>query len=424
MRTDGKKAVHRPAHGQDETVLVQNDIVIAGGGLAGAIAALTAATHAPQGSVTWLIAEDAPLAELRRTGSDQRLITRLCGDPSEYLPCFPRGGSDALPEFYAFGPEQTREWCRRHQLDALPQPDGILRLPEEAPGLADALPALATRAGVNIRTGEKLVAVEAKPQGGFWITVTAERTVQCQRLILAGDPENIPQAVKAAESLGHTVERPVPSLFHFLIDSPLFKNMRAERVRAARLSLPGLGAESAGPLELHPWGLAGDAVLEVSSRAARDLAQPQGQALRVNWCGPQKASRLLEERVRLHPRQRLVSEPLAELPEPLWAYLLGAAGLDPDRHWGQLKKGELRGLQDQLENTELHLTRKKLALCERALCGGVARDEIEFETMASLKVPGLHLAGDLVDVDGFAGGWHRQWHWTSGHAAGLACAEV
>ncbi|MBC2594775.1 aminoacetone oxidase family FAD-binding enzyme [Ruficoccus amylovorans] len=403
--------------------MVQNEITIAGGGLAGAVAAITAAGHAPGTAVTWLVAESEPLEELSRTGSDQRLITRLCDDPSELLPCFPRGGNDVLPEFYAFGPQQTLEWCQRHALEGLTRENGTLRLAEEAPPLAAQLTALARRVGVNIRTEEKLVAVEAKPQGGFWITVTNERTVQCQRLILAGDPLNTPQAARAAESLGHTVERPVPSLFNFLIDDPLFKNMRAERVKNVLLSLPALGLDTSGPLELHPWGLAGEAVLALSSRAARELVQPQGQALRINWCGPLKVSRLLEERVRLHPRQRLVSEPVAELPDPVWAHLLTASGLDPDRYWGQLKKPELRKLKESLELTELHLTRKKLASPERAICGGVERGEIDFETMASLRSPGLYLAGDIVDVDGFAGGPHRQWHWTSGHAAGLAVCD-
>ncbi|QYY36014.1 aminoacetone oxidase family FAD-binding enzyme [Ruficoccus sp. ZRK36] len=400
--------------------MVHNDIVIAGGGLAGAMAAITAAEKAT-GQVTWLIAEEAPLAELQRTGSDARLVTCSCADPSELLPSYPRGGHDALPELYAFGPEQTQEWCHHHNIDLYETAEGTLRLPDEAPDLPARLIELARKAGVDIRTGEKLVAVEAKPQGGFWLTVTAERTVQCAQLVLAGDPENIPQVIRAATSLGHSVERPVPSLFHFLIDDPLFKGMRAEHVSTVRLFLPALGLETTGPLLLEPWGLAGESVLELACLAAPELAKPNDQALRINWCGRLKASRLLEERVRLHPRQRLISEPLAELPAPLWSYLLEAAGLDPDRHWGQLKKGELRSLQDHLENTELHLVRKKLAASERALCGGVARTEIDFETMGSLLVPGLYLVGDLVDVDGFANGPHRQWLWTSGHAAGRAC---
>ncbi len=423
MAAGRKKPVHRPAHGQDERGLVQNEIIIAGGGLAGALAAITAAEHNPAGAVTWLIASGEPLAELRRSGSDERLITRLCDDPSELLPGFPRGGHDALPELYAFGPQQTLEWCRAHGLDVHRQPDGTLRLPDEAPGLAAQLTARAEKAGVTVRTGEKLVAVEAKPQGGFWITITGERTVQGQRLVLAADPLNIPQAVKAAESLGHSIERPVPSLFHFLIDDPIFKNMHGERLKTVRLSLPALSLSTDGPLELHPWGLAGEAVLALACQGARELARPQGQALRINWCGPQKASRLINERVRLHPRQRLISEPLVELPELIWSHLLKVSSLDPDRHWGQLKKGELRTLKEHLELTELHLVRKKLAASERAICGGVSRKEIDFESMASLLVPGLHLAGDLVDVDGFAGGWHRQWLWTSGHAAGQACCK-
>jgi predicted flavoprotein YhiN len=38
--------------------------------------------------------------------------------------------------------------------------------------------------------------------------------------------------------------------------------------------------------------------------------------------------------------------------------------------------------------------------------------------MASRKVPGLFLVGEMLDVDGRLGGFNFQWAWSSGWAAG------
>ena len=55
--------------------------------------------------------------------------------------------------------------------------------------------------------------------------------------------------------------------------------------------------------------------------------------------------------------------------------------------------------------------------------GGVAVDEVDPKTMASKKAEGLYFAGELLDVDGYTGGFNLQIAWSTGHAAGVAAAE-
>ena len=42
--------------------------------------------------------------------------------------------------------------------------------------------------------------------------------------------------------------------------------------------------------------------------------------------------------------------------------------------------------------------------------------------MQSKLVQGLYFAGELLDVDGYTGGFNLQIAWATGHAAGLAAA--
>lgn len=57
-------------------------------------------------------------------------------------------------------------------------------------------------------------------------------------------------------------------------------------------------------------------------------------------------------------------------------------------------------------------------------CGGVALGEVDFKTMASRRVPGLYLAGEVLDIDGVTGGFNFQNAWTTGYLAGRAMAEA
>jgi predicted flavoprotein YhiN len=57
-----------------------------------------------------------------------------------------------------------------------------------------------------------------------------------------------------------------------------------------------------------------------------------------------------------------------------------------------------------------------------ATAGGVPLSEVRLETMESRVCPGLHLAGEILDVDGRIGGFNFQWAWASGFVAGTAAA--
>jgi predicted flavoprotein YhiN len=48
----------------------------------------------------------------------------------------------------------------------------------------------------------------------------------------------------------------------------------------------------------------------------------------------------------------------------------------------------------------------------------VLLDEIDSRTMASKLVPGLYLAGEILDLDGPIGGYNFQAAWSTGWLAG------
>ena len=55
--------------------------------------------------------------------------------------------------------------------------------------------------------------------------------------------------------------------------------------------------------------------------------------------------------------------------------------------------------------------------------GGVKLEELDPQRMEAKRVPGLYLAGEVLDYDGPCGGWNLQNAWVTGIRAGQAMAE-
>ena len=72
---------------------------------------------------------------------------------------------------------------------------------------------------------------------------------------------------------------------------------------------------------------------------------------------------------------------------------------------------------------EVHVTGSNSYDSAQVCAGGVPLCEIT-DRMESRLVPGLFLAGELLDVDGACGGYNLQWAWTSGWLAGRHGAGI
>ena len=99
-----------------------------------------------------------------------------------------------------------------------------------------------------------------------------------------------------------------------------------------------------------------------------------------------------------------------------------AAGTARETRWAELSRAAQHRFVQQLIRTELPVTGKSLNKDEFVTCGGVRLREVDFKTMASRVCPGLHFAGELLDLDGITGGFNFQAAWTTGWLAGRALA--
>lgn len=111
------------------------------------------------------------------------------------------------------------------------------------------------------------------------------------------------------------------------------------------------------------------------------------------------------------------------MPQRLWERLATAAGIPATTQWTAVGNAALATLAAQLTTAELKVVGKSMFKEEFVTCGGVRLSEVDFKTMESKVCPGLHFAGEVLDVDGITGGFNFQAAWTTGWLAGQAMAE-
>ena len=135
----------------------------------------------------------------------------------------------------------------------------------------------------------------------------------------------------------------------------------------------------------------------------------------------------LDEAVRIESaaagKRQLAAVLSAWVPRRLAEALLPAAGLPADRRAAALSKPERFAVVTAIKRLRLPITGTLGFGKAEVTAGGVALDEVDSRTMQSKRVPGLYIAGELLDLDGPIGGYNFQAAWSTGWLAGGKAAE-
>ncbi len=406
-------------------------VVIVGGGAAGFFAAIACAEGLGAGGEVALYEATAhPLAKVRVAGGGRCNVTHACFEPRELVKNYPRGGRELLGAFHRWQPRDTVDWFAARGVETKTEADGrMFPVTDDSATIVDCLMKTAEAAGVNLVTSLGVRKVE-RAGTDFWLTLTDGSNARCERLLLATGGNRSSAGFTMAESLGHAIEPLVPSLFTFHIDDARLVGLSGVAVENAVASLRetklGAAGRQGGPLLITHWGLSGPAVLKLSAWGARELAAANYEfALGVNWAPPHTRETLVRELAEVrgkNPRKQIATwSPLA-MPQRLWERLVTAAGVAPATPWAQVGNPALAALAAQVTTAEFRVVGKSLFKEEFVTCGGVRLSEVDFKTMESRLCPGLHFAGEVLDVDGVTGGFNFQSAWTTGWLAGQGMA--
>src|SRR3712207_440664 len=189
-------------------------VAIAGGGAAGFFAAIACAEANPRNEVVIYERGAQFLTKVRISGGGRCNVTHTPAvEIREFTKRYPRGERPLISALHRFSPGDTVAWFERHGVRLKTEADGRMFPVTDSSGtVIDCLLFEARTAGVRLvpRTGVDAV---RKDGNAFALQLSNGSSAQCDRLLLATGGARDPRGAEIAQSLGHTIEPGVPSLF-------------------------------------------------------------------------------------------------------------------------------------------------------------------------------------------------------------------
>lgn len=405
----------------------QWDVIVIGGGAAGFFGAISAAEHFPRLRILIMESSRHTLHKVRISGGGRCNVTHACFDPKELVRYYPRGEKALLSPFLRFGPTETQEWFLRHGVRLKKESDGrMFPVTDRAETIASCLEQAASTAGIDVQLSTRLIGMSFKEKDIYPFKChTHTETFSAKKILISTG--SCPGMWKLLESLGLSIVSQVPSLFTFHVRHPALTNLSGISVSnaAVRIAQQKNMPDQTGPLLITHWGLSGPVILRSSAWGARILAEMDYQfEVVVNWTGISQKDMyawLLEKK---HTSKKTICiDRHPAIPSRLWERLVSLSGIVDDHRWADTPNTLLMNLSLQCCQLTLPVSGKSPFKEEFVTAGGVDLKEIDFRTFGVKKYPGMHMAGEILDIDAITGGFNFQNAWTGGWIAGQAIAE-
>jgi predicted Rossmann fold flavoprotein len=405
---------------------VAKKLVVIGGGAAGFFCAVNAARMNPLLEVILLEKSSKLLSKVRISGGGRCNLTHACFDIEEMSRHYPRGQRFVKKAFHRFFTTDTIQWFEDRGVPLKTEADGrMFPQSDNSESIVTCLLREVNQYKVDIRMNAEVLQLH-KNADGFDLLLNQGKTITADYVCVAcgGYPKT--SMFDWLQQTGHTIEAPVPSLFTFNIPQHPVTGLMGVSVPAATVKISGTKLEETAPLLITHWGLSGPAVLKLSARGARELADRNYHfTIHVNWL-PGQTDQQLAIQFR-GVRQELAAQKISlrnpfGLPQRLWELLLEISGIDKEKRWADLPVKEQNKLVTNMVLCTFEVKGKTTFKEEFVTAGGISLGGIDVNTMQSKSMPGLYFAGEIMDVDGVTGGFNFQHAWTSGFIAASSVA--
>ena len=405
-----------------------SQVIVVGGGPAGMLSAITAARC---GCRVRLIEKNDRLGKkLAITGKGRCNLTNDCS-ADEVLAQIPRNPKFLYSAMRAFPPEKTMEFFRAQGLP-LKTERGRRVFPESdrAQDVVDTLKTALRRAGVKVDRGEVTGLLIRDGVCRGVLTGNRERKADCVILATGGlsysGTGSTGDGFRFAESVGHTVTEPRPSLVPLEEEGHICEMAQGLSLRNVQLRLLGpksrLVYSEFGELLFTHFGLSGPIVLSASAHMKPDEHYRIFLDLKPALDEQALDARILRDFEKY--KNRSFENALCDLyPAKLIPVMVKRSGIDPLTKVHSITRAQRKKLCELTKNFEIAV--KGTRPIEEAIItsGGVRNAEIDPATMESKRVPGLFFAGEIIDCDAYTGGFNLQIAWATAHAAGLGAAK-
>lgn len=407
------------------------EILVAGGGAAGMMAALFAARTGA--SVTLLERNEKLGKKIYITGKGRCNLTNDCS-LEEFLRQVPRNPRFLYGALNRFGPQDMMALMEEAGCPVeVQRGQRVFPRSEKASDVIRALARLMEQAGVRVRLHSRIQSLIVQEGRAAGVVLENGERLEADAVILALGGQSYPMTGSTgdgyalAREAGHHVLPPeaVLSALETVEDWPralqglALKNVRLT-LRSGRKTL----YTELGEMLFTHFGISGPLVLEMSCHLPAELAQAQVTLDLKPGLTPEQLDLRLQRDFAAQPRKQLQNVLPGLLPLRLSALFPDLAGVSGERICGQITRGEREQLGAALKALPITL-RARRPLAEAIVTrGGVDVKEIQPATMESKRLPGLYFAGEMIDVDAHTGGFNLQIAFSTGALAGSSAAGM
>ncbi len=399
--------------------------VVVGAGPAGLIAAGYAAKECER--VIILEKNDRAGKKLAITGKGRCNITNIC-DTEDMIRQYPQNAKFLYSALYSFTNTDIINLLEKYNVKTKVERGGrVFPVSDKAQDVVRALKKFALADNVTLlrREAKQLLVRDGKCTG----VKTDKGNINCDRVILATGGMSYPltgstgDGYRMAAEAGHTIIEPKPSLVPIVTEEKWVRDVMGlslKNIEIRAYSGKKCVFSDFGEMLFTHFGISGPVVLSMSAHL-RD-ADKKKYTAEIDLkpvLDNEKLTRRIIRDFEKYNRKQLINGLDDLLPKALIPVIIKSSGLDEKKQISQITKEERERLVYTLKH--LQLTVKSFRPIEEAIVtsGGIKVSEINPSTMESRLIGGLFFAGEIIDVDGYTGGYNLQAAYSTGYLAGV-----
>lgn len=409
-------------------------VAVIGGGAAGLMTAAAVREVDPSIDVFVIERNDGLGKKVIISGGGRCNVTTGILDVKTVLTKYPRGGKFLAKAMHQFPPQAVYDWFESHGVPLKTQEDmRVFPQSDDGHDVVGAFEQLFSENGTRVLLKTHVARIEKGADGFSIFFRGSDVPLVVDKVVLTTGG----QAYRAtgstgdgyafAMSLGHHITALAPSLNSFGTREKWVADVSGVSFQNATITAKRDGSPSfTGPFLFTHRGVSGPAVFALSSIVAferYDAARPLDVTIDLF---PDSSEAELAARLRSlvaeHPKKSLINVTAMVIPKSLAEILGHELRLDEKKHAIEYSHAAIDACVTWLKGIPLTVIARG-AGDEFVTAGGVELKEVDPSTMESRLCPGLYFAGEILDVDGFTGGFNLQASWATGRLAGESAAS-
>ena len=229
--------------------------------------------------------------------------------------------------------------------------------------------------------------------------------------------------IKILEKYGHKIAKPKPALVPFELKEDYGARLQGLALKNVNFSIKD-GKKKVydgfGEMLFTHFGISGPLVISASSYYAKQMFGKEVKCridLKPALTEEQLDKRILRE-FEENKNKQFKNSMDKLFPSKLVPLMVELSNIDPDKKVNEITKEERRKLVNLIKNWEMTITGTRGFREALITQGGVAVKGVNPSTMESKIIPGLYIAGEMLDIDALTGGFNLQIAWSTGYLAG------